>query len=124
MPVRRQKLETVIRGLKSSVELIQKEIVDLEHELRALARGVATGVSALAVPRKRLRRRLAVRKASAARMKGYRAEQKRISGARKVEGNDPRQTAGRRSISRAARKAAAARTKAIWAARRTRSKTT
>lgn len=127
MPDRRRLLELAIQGLKSSATALQKEIVDLEHELMAVSKGVATGVTSMAVPQQRRRLRLSVasRKAQSTRMKQYWAERRRISGAKKAAGPAGRYPATERtSITRGERKAAAGRMKAELSDRRTKFKAT
>lgn len=75
---RKRLLELALQGLRASAKSIQNEIVQIEHELRAISKGVAAGAATLAGRPARKRRRLsaAVRKAASLRMKAYWAKRR------------------------------------------------
>jgi hypothetical protein len=123
MPDRKRLLELAIAGLKASSSTIQKEIVDLENELRAVSKGIAKGVRELASPPKRSRLSPEMRKAQSVRMRQLWAERRRVAGVKMTNANAAAEgESPRKGMSRAARKAAAARMKAYWAARRAQGK--
>ena len=70
---RQRLLELALHGLQATAKSIQNEITQIEHELRAVIRGVGVGTATLAGRPVRKRRRLsaAVRKAASLRMKAY-----------------------------------------------------